>query len=102
MFEKLLPYEAAYLILDSYIHYHHQFKRITKRAKIRFELRDWHGIQNDTRERLTLYRDAVGRADLEGDQGNVPGGDLQLQHPKHRRNVFQFGLPACPQRPERR
>ena len=62
MFEKLLPYEAAYLILDSYIHYHHQFKRITKRAKIRFELRDWHGIQNDTRERLTLYRDAVGNA----------------------------------------
>lgn len=60
MFEKLLPYDAAYLILGDYIQYHQQFKRITKRAKIRFEHRDWHGIQADSRERLSLYRDLVG------------------------------------------
>ncbi len=60
MFEKLLPYDAAYLILGDYIQYYHQFKRITKRAKIRFEQRDWHGIQADSRERLNLYRDSVG------------------------------------------
>lgn len=60
MFEKLLPYDAAYLILGDYINYYHQFKRITKRAKIRFEHRDWHGSQADSRERLTLYRDSVG------------------------------------------
>lgn len=61
MFEKLLPYDAAYLILGDYIKFYHQFKRITKRAKIRFEKCDWHGIQADSRERLTFYRDRVGR-----------------------------------------
>lgn len=61
MFEKLIPYDAAHLILGAYIKYYHHYKRITKRAKIRFENRDWHGIQVDARERLTLYRDAVGR-----------------------------------------
>lgn len=60
MFEKLLPYDAAYLILGDYIRYHHLFKRITKRAQIRFELRDWHGTQEDARERVNLYRDMVG------------------------------------------
>lgn len=59
MFEKLLPYDAAYIILEAYVHYHHSFKRITKRAKIRFEHKDWHGIQADARTRLTLYRDSV-------------------------------------------
>jgi isocitrate dehydrogenase kinase/phosphatase len=60
MFEKLVPYEAAYLILDAFINYQHQFKRITKRAGIRFENKDWHGIQEDARERLMLYRQSVG------------------------------------------
>ncbi len=60
MFEKLIPYDAAYIILEAYLHYHHNFKRITKRAKIRFEHKDWHGIQADARTRLTLYRDSVG------------------------------------------
>lgn len=60
MFEKLIPYDAAYLILDAYIRYYHQFKRITKRAKIRFEHRDWAGIQDDARQRISLYRQSVG------------------------------------------
>jgi len=60
MFEKLIPYDAAYIILDAYIKYHHQFKRITKRAKIRFEHRDWPGIQRDARQRISLYRESVG------------------------------------------
>ncbi len=59
MFEKLIPYDAAYTILESYLQYHHTFKRITKRAKIRFEHRDWEGIQADARKRLSLYRDSV-------------------------------------------
>ncbi len=61
MFEKLLPYDAAHLILGAYLKYYHQHKRITKRAQIRFECRDWHGIQADSRERLTLYRNQVGK-----------------------------------------
>lgn len=60
MFKKLVPYDAAYIILDAYIQYYHLFKRITKRAKIRFEHRDWLGIQADARSRNSLYRDAVG------------------------------------------
>ncbi len=59
MFEKLIPYDAAYIILDSYLNYYHKFKRITKRAKIRFERRDWRGIQNDARQRNIVYRDTV-------------------------------------------
>jgi isocitrate dehydrogenase kinase/phosphatase len=60
MFKKLIPYDAAYLILDAYIRYYHQFKRITKRAKIRFERCDWAGIQDDARQRISLYRQSVG------------------------------------------
>ncbi|GJM36060.1 MAG: isocitrate dehydrogenase kinase/phosphatase [Saprospiraceae bacterium] len=60
MFEKLLPYDVAHTILSEYISYYRQFKRITKRAKIRFENRDWHGIQADAKARITMYRDMVG------------------------------------------
>mgnify|MGYP005666435045 CR=1 FL=1 len=60
MFERLLPFEVAHIILGGYILYYRQFKRITKRAKIRFEHRDWHGIQGDAKARITLYRDMVG------------------------------------------
>ena len=61
MFEKLLPYDTVYLILESYMRYYFDFKKITKRAKIRFEHRDWHGMQADMRERLSLYREVVGK-----------------------------------------
>ena len=61
MFEKLLPYDVAHTILSAYINYHRQYKRITKRAQIRFEVRDWQGSQSDSRERVLLYRDTVGR-----------------------------------------
>ncbi len=60
MFEKLIPYDAAHSILSAYLNFYHQFKRITKRASIRFENRDWHGMQGDARERISFYRDAVG------------------------------------------
>ncbi|MCR9286888.1 bifunctional isocitrate dehydrogenase kinase/phosphatase [Saprospiraceae bacterium] len=60
MFEKLIPYDVANLILSEYVRYHQRFKRITKRAKIRFEHQDWHGIQEDARMRISLYRDMVG------------------------------------------
>ena len=60
MFEKLIPYDTSHLILGAYLNYYHQYKRITKRARIRFENRDWAGIQTDARERSLLYRNAVG------------------------------------------
>jgi isocitrate dehydrogenase kinase/phosphatase len=42
-----------------YMGYYYRFKLITKRARIRFEQRDWHGTQADARGRITLYRDHV-------------------------------------------
>lgn len=60
MFKKLLPYDVAHLILIDYLKYYHQFKRITKRAKIRFEHRDWPGHQQDVKDRIYLYRNMVG------------------------------------------
>lgn len=58
--DKLLPYNVAHYILGEFITYHHQFKGITKRACIRFESRDWHGMHADAVERLDLYRSKVG------------------------------------------
>jgi isocitrate dehydrogenase kinase/phosphatase len=65
MFDKLLPYNVAHYILGECNKYHHQFKAITKRARIRFENRDWHGIQADMRERLTIYKEYIGNAKAE-------------------------------------
>lgn len=59
-FKKLLPYDITHMILVDYLTYYHQFKRITKRAKIRFEHRDWHGTQSDSKERILLYRNSIG------------------------------------------
>lgn len=77
MFEKLTSYDAAYIILDAYIQYFHLFKRITKRAKIRFERHDWRGIQADARSRNSLYRESVGDTtqkllDFLGDKADDP------------------------------
>jgi isocitrate dehydrogenase kinase/phosphatase len=77
MFAKLLPYEAAYQILESYTQYYHTYKRITKRAPIRFEQRDWTGMQQDAAARNELYRDriteTVGKLkNLLGDQSTDP------------------------------
>lgn len=62
VFEKLIPYEAAYLVLEAYIGYHGKYKRITKRAQIRFEQKDWHGIQEAARQRISLYKELVGHS----------------------------------------
>jgi isocitrate dehydrogenase kinase/phosphatase len=59
-FDKLLPYEAARHIMEAYIAYYGKYKRITKRAKIRFEYKDWAGMQADSSDRITLYREMVG------------------------------------------
>jgi len=59
MFNALKHFDAAHQILMGYMDYYYRFKLITKRARIRFEQRDWHGIQADARGRITLYRDDV-------------------------------------------
>lgn len=41
--------------------YQRRFKEITGRARMRFEERDWPGMQADAAERLELYREVVDR-----------------------------------------
>ncbi len=50
---------AADAIHDAFAHYHSYFKKIARRAKARFEHMDWHGVQQDSVERLDLYTDTV-------------------------------------------
>jgi isocitrate dehydrogenase kinase/phosphatase len=40
---------------DAFAEYEASFDEITKRARLRFLTRDWHGSFDDTRERLRLY-----------------------------------------------
>ncbi len=46
---------GASVMLRGYEEYSQRFREITRRAKTRFENRDWRGMQADARERLTLY-----------------------------------------------
>jgi isocitrate dehydrogenase kinase/phosphatase len=50
---------SARLILDGFTSYQDQFREITRRAKQRFEERDWSGLQTDATERLDLYKNVV-------------------------------------------
>ena len=52
---------AARAIQEEFNDYHAQFKRITRRARLRFCNRDWQGMRSDSAERLDLYRQAVNR-----------------------------------------
>ena len=51
--------ESARVILDGFISYQGRFREITRRAKQRFEKRDWSGLQTDASERLDLYKNVV-------------------------------------------
>ena len=60
--------ESARVILDGFISYQARFREITRRAKQRFEKRDWSGLQTDASERLDLYKNVVDQvvANLQG------------------------------------
>ncbi len=50
-----LARNASLAILDAFVDYHSQFKTIARRAKRRFEQRQWKDVQADSVERLDLY-----------------------------------------------
>jgi isocitrate dehydrogenase kinase/phosphatase len=54
-----LPELAADTICKAFDGYRVQYTAITRRAKARFEQRDWHAMQADARERLDLYKSVV-------------------------------------------
>jgi isocitrate dehydrogenase kinase/phosphatase len=50
---------VARSIRDTFEYFQTQFREITCRAKQRFALQDWHGMQKDHRERLDVYASTV-------------------------------------------
>lgn len=49
----------ANALRDAFLEYNAQFRTITRRAKARFERRDWQGGQRDAAERIDLYDEHV-------------------------------------------
>ncbi len=56
---------VAILILKIFESYLAEFLIITKRAKIRFEERDWRGARRDASERLSLYEKVLSQASIQ-------------------------------------
>jgi len=50
---------SADAILQAFETYQDAFRRITRRARSRFERCDWHGLQQDAVERLDLYAQVI-------------------------------------------
>lgn len=50
-----MPARAAALILDAFLDYNERFADVTRRAKRRFEQRDWRAAQVDALARIDLY-----------------------------------------------
>ncbi len=59
--QNRLARQAATTILTAFEGYEREFQTITRRAKLRFENRDWHGLQQDALERLDLYQRVISR-----------------------------------------
>ena len=64
MSEKELIAECSQIIYDGFIRYNNYFHRITRRARTRFEQKDWKGHQNDIVDRIDLYEKSVRRIAL--------------------------------------
>src|ERR671924_2210671 len=59
----LRPVAAAVASIEAaYQEYERGFEEITRRARVRFEQRDWAGAQADATERLALYKAHVDAA----------------------------------------
>lgn len=54
--------QCAVTLRDEFLAYNEEFRKITQRAKLRFEMRDWHGGQRDSDERVELYAQHIIRA----------------------------------------
>jgi isocitrate dehydrogenase kinase/phosphatase len=65
-----LPREVATLVLEAFARYHRHFRAVSRRAKERFETRDWRGMQRDSSRRLMLYNMHSARA-VEGSRARL-------------------------------
>ena len=80
MDNRALVNEAANAIFQAFVKYNNNFRRITARAKKRFEKREWAGAQRDLGERIELYTKSVDR--------NVTALALLLGEHSTNRNVW--------------
>ncbi|NIN33710.1 MAG: bifunctional isocitrate dehydrogenase kinase/phosphatase [Gammaproteobacteria bacterium] len=70
--DRELIAESSQIIYDGFVRYNSAFHKITRRARTRFEKRDWQGHQDDIVERINLYEKSVRRVVLllQKTQGN--------------------------------
>lgn len=61
MSDRDLIAECSQIIYDGFIRYNNYFHRMTRRARTRFEQRDWKGHQQDIVDRIDLYEKSVRR-----------------------------------------
>lgn len=59
--DRELITESSQIIYDGFVRYNSAFHKITRRARVRFEQRDWKGHQEDIVERVNLYEKSVQR-----------------------------------------
>lgn len=59
--QQLLVRQAAAAIHDGFVNYNNNFRRMTQRARMRFEQRDWAGARKDLSDRIELYEKSVAR-----------------------------------------
>src|SRR3990172_391515 len=62
--DKDLIATCSQIIYDNFVRYNNAFHRMTRRAQVRFEQRDWKGHQEDIAERVYLYEKSVRRVVL--------------------------------------
>jgi isocitrate dehydrogenase kinase/phosphatase len=77
---KSQVFRASQAILTGFEAYKDQFKRITRRARGRFESQDWHGMQADALQRLDLYKSIVDKV--------VPQVEQLLGDERHQPNIW--------------
>jgi len=57
--------QCAQQVVEGFLAYNASFRDLTRRARARFEARDWHGSQQDAVERIELYDQHVRRTIVE-------------------------------------
>lgn len=62
--DRELIAESSQIIYDGFVRYNSAFHKITRRARTRFEQRDWQGHQDDIVERINVYEKSVRRVVL--------------------------------------
>ena len=72
--EATVSRKGAILVKWGFERYRSGFRRITRASQRHFEAADWHGVQRDMLERLTLYRSVVERSSRRSSRSSARAG----------------------------